>query len=103
MTATSDEWLEEANANAAEDKKNFSKGLEMITGAPPVPLDEEFIGVCLTKVYPQLNFRLVERLARAFLDEHRLDTERIQDIAGSRGVQAISSFLERYRLQRMIG
>jgi hypothetical protein len=49
-TATFDEWFAEANANAVEDKRNFSRAVEVVTGAPPTRLDEEFIATALTRV-----------------------------------------------------
>jgi hypothetical protein len=60
---------------------------------------QDFGGTALAKVYPNIDFTLVEKVAAALLERKVLDEGQLAAIIGSRR----SQFASRYRLQRMIG
>jgi hypothetical protein len=91
-------FLSEAQQNAQEDVRNYLKGMTAMNALVSDPM-QDFIGTALAKVYPNIDFALVEKVAAAFLERKALDEEQLAAIIGSRR----SELGSRYRLQRMIG
>jgi hypothetical protein len=91
-------FLSEAQQNVQEDVRNFLKGMDAMNAPVSDPM-QDFDGTALTKVYPNIDFTLVEKVAAALLEQKVLDAEQLTAIIGSRR----SQFASRYRLQRMIG
>lgn len=91
-------FLSEAQQNAQEDIQIFVKGMMAMNAFVEDPIDD-FVGTALGKVYFNIDFALVEKVASALLEKRVLDQAQLSSLLGSRRPRLFS----RYRLQRMIG
>ncbi|MDA9409811.1 hypothetical protein [Bradyrhizobium sp. CCBAU 45384] len=91
-------FLSEAQKNAQEDVQNYVKGMVAMNARVDDPM-MDFGGTALGKVYPNIDFKLVEEVAADLFERKVLDEARLAEILGSN-----RSLLRcRYKLQRMIG
>jgi hypothetical protein len=91
-------FLSEAQQNAQEDIRNFVKGMAVMNTSVSDPM-QDFVGTALAKVYPNIDFASVEKVAAALLERKILDQDQLTAILGSQR----SLIRGRYKLHRMIG
>ena len=65
-------FLSEAQQNAQEDVRNYLRGMAAMNAFVTDPM-QDFIGTALAKVYPNIDFALVEKVAAALLERKVLD------------------------------
>lgn len=90
--------LSEAQQNAKKDVQNFVRGMRAMNARIDDPV-ADLTGIAVAKVYPQIDFALVEKLAAALLKHRVLEEAPLNDVIGGRR----SELASRYSLQRMIG
>lgn len=91
-------FLSEAQKNAQEDVQNYVRGMVAMNARVDDPM-LDFGGTALGKVYPNIDFTLVEEVATVLLERKVLDAAQLAEILGSNRPLLRS----RYKLQRMIG